>query len=110
MLPFAPTRLWLKQGARWQQLYSPLDGRSANVTALALPPLESIEDAYRLAKGYSEIEHINIGGTKPREGADVRLSSTVFATDRDVELLHELSDAGIEVEIRQVPRDEKILI
>ena len=43
--------------------------------------VESIEDAYRLAKGYSEIEHINIGGTKPREGADVRLSSTVFATD-----------------------------
>lgn len=72
--------------------------------------VESIEDAYRLAKGYNEIEHINIGGTKPREGADVRLSSTVFATDRDVELLHELSDAGIEVEIRQVPRDEKILI
>lgn len=72
--------------------------------------VESIEDAYRLAKGYSEIKHINIGGTKPREGADVRLSSTVFATDRDVELLHELSDAGIEVEIRQVPRDEKILI
>lgn len=50
--------------------------------------VESIEDAYRLAKGYSEIEHINIGGTKPREGADVRLSSTVFATDRDVELLY----------------------
>lgn len=72
--------------------------------------VESIEDAYRLAKGYSEIKHVNIGGTKPREGADVRLSSTVFATDRDVELLHELSDAGIEVEIRQVPRDEKILI
>lgn len=39
LLPFAPTRLWLKQGARWQQLYSPLDGRSANVTVLALPPL-----------------------------------------------------------------------
>ena len=29
----------LKQCARWQQLYSPLDGRSANVTVLALPPL-----------------------------------------------------------------------
>ena len=31
--------LVFKQGARWQQLYSPLDGRSANVTVLALPPL-----------------------------------------------------------------------
>lgn len=39
LLPFAPTRLRLKQGARWQQLYSPLDGRSANVTVLALHPL-----------------------------------------------------------------------
>lgn len=39
LLPFAPTRLRLKQGARWQQLYSPLDGHSANVTVLALPPL-----------------------------------------------------------------------
>ena len=72
--------------------------------------VESIEDAYRLAKGYQGITQINIGGTKPREGADVRLSSTVFATERDVELLHELRDAGIEVEIRQDPRDEKMLI
>lgn len=31
--------LVFKQGARWQQLYSPLDGHSANVTVLALPPL-----------------------------------------------------------------------
>lgn len=31
--------LVFKQGARWQQLYSPLDGHSANVTVLALTPL-----------------------------------------------------------------------
>lgn len=72
--------------------------------------VESIEDAYRLAKGHNGIDHVNIGGTKPREGADVRMSSTVFATERDVEMLHELRDAGIEVEIRQVPRDQKIVL
>lgn len=36
--------------------------------------VESIEDAYRLAKGHNGIDHVNIGGTKPREGADVRMS------------------------------------
>lgn len=36
--------LVFKQGARWQQLYSPLDGRSANVTVLALPPLGCLLD------------------------------------------------------------------
>lgn len=72
--------------------------------------VESIEDAYRLAKGHNGIDHVNIGGTKPREGADVRMSPTVFATGRDVEMLHELRDAGIEVEIRQVPRDQKIVL
>lgn len=72
--------------------------------------VESIEDAYRLAKGHNGIDHVNIGGTKPREGADVRMSPTVFATERDVEMLHELRDAGIEVEIRQVPRDQKIVL
>ena len=42
LLPHEYKQLMLlvfKQGARWQQLYSPLDGRSANVTVLALPPL-----------------------------------------------------------------------
>lgn len=72
--------------------------------------VESIEDAYRLAKGHRGIDHVNLGGTRPHEGATERLSTTVFATERDVELLHELRDAGIEVEIRQVPRDQKVVL
>lgn len=47
LLPHEYKQLMLlvfKQGARWQQLYSPLDGRSANVTVLALPPLSWLLD------------------------------------------------------------------
>ena len=43
LLPFVLTHYAhsapFRQSTRWQQLYSPLDGRSANVTVLALPPL-----------------------------------------------------------------------
>ncbi|EGX68629.1 PTS sugar transporter subunit IIB [Collinsella tanakaei] len=70
--------------------------------------VESIEDAYRLAKGFDAITHINIGGTKPRKEAIHRLSPTVFASDADLEMIDELKSAGIEMEIRQVPRDQKI--
>ena len=41
--------LVFKQGARWQQLYSPLDGRSANVTVLALLPLGWLLDVVYFA-------------------------------------------------------------
>lgn len=70
--------------------------------------VESIEDAYRLAKGFDAITHINIGGTKPRKETIHRLSPTVFASDADLEMIDELKSAGIEMEIRQVPRDQKI--
>lgn len=70
--------------------------------------VESIEDAYRLAKGFDAITHINIGGTKPREEAINRLSPTVFASAADLEMIDELKSVGIEMEIRQVPRDQKI--
>ena len=43
LLPFVLTHYAhsapFRQSTRWQQLYSPLDGGSANVTVLALPPL-----------------------------------------------------------------------
>lgn len=72
--------------------------------------VESIEDAYRLAKGYDGVKQINIGGTKPKDEAVNRLSSTVFASDTDLKMIEELKDMGIEVEIRQVPRDQKVIL
>lgn len=68
--------------------------------------VESVEDAYRLANGCPQINHINVGGMK---ATDTRrqIAKAVFVDDRDVEMLKELIDKGIEVEVRLVPNDEK---
>lgn len=69
--------------------------------------VESIEDAYRLAKGYAGIRSINLGGCKPGEGIVKTLYKTIPVSTRDEELLKELLKDGIEIEIRQVPGEQK---
>ena len=68
--------------------------------------VESIEDAYRLAKGYAGIRSINLGGCKPKEDID----KTIPVTARDEEMLKELLNDGIEIEIRQVPGEQKVKV
>ena len=65
--------------------------------------VESIEDAYRLAKGYAGIRSINLGGCKPKEDIVKTIYKTIPVTARDEEMLKELLNDGIEIEIRQVP-------
>lgn len=68
--------------------------------------VESVEDAYQLAKKVSHITSINIGGMKSCEDRR-QVSKAVFVSDSDVELLKELNDSGIELEVRLVPSDTK---
>lgn len=70
--------------------------------------VESIEDAYRLASGYDGIRSINLGGTKPSDDATRRLSTAIFVSDADAERLRALHARGIELEIRQVPDEERV--
>ncbi|OUP08902.1 PTS sugar transporter subunit IIB [Collinsella sp. An2] len=70
--------------------------------------VESIEDAYRLAMGYDGITSINLGGTRSTDDTNHRLDTAIFATDHDIEMLRELSQKGVEIEIRQVPTDDKV--
>ena len=70
--------------------------------------VESVEDAYRLAKGCEGIKSINFGGSKPREECTRKLSPTTPVSDADVKMLAELVERGVEVEIRQVPDDDKM--
>lgn len=70
--------------------------------------VESVEDAYRLAKGYRNIRSINFGGAKPQKDCTRKLSVTTPVSECDMQLLKELVNEGIEIEIRQVPGDEKI--
>ena len=72
--------------------------------------VESIEDAYRLAKGYAGIRSINLGGCKPKEDIVKTLYKTIPVTARDEEMLKELLNDGIEIEIRQVPGEQKVKV
>jgi fructoselysine and glucoselysine-specific PTS system IIB component len=69
--------------------------------------VEKVEDAYKLAKACPEINHINLGGTKRKEGTR-SISNTVNVTPSEEEMLKELIQVGAEVEIRIVPGDRKI--
>ena len=69
--------------------------------------VESVKDAKRLAEAYPEIQQINLGGIKVREGTR-NISKAINITLEEEELIKELVDKGIEVEIRQVPTDKKV--
>ena len=69
--------------------------------------VESIKDAYALAKACPEIKHINLGGTKAKEGTR-SLGKAVNVLPEEEELLKQLLADQVEVEIRQVPADKKV--
>ena len=66
--------------------------------------VESIEDAY------AGIRSINLGGCKPKEDIVKTLYKTIPVTARDEEMLKELLNDGIEIEIRQVPGEQKVKV
>ncbi len=70
--------------------------------------VESIADAKRLMDGVPAIRSLNLGGTKA--SADTRqISKAMNITNQDSEDLKSLIDRGIEVEIRMLPGDKKIM-
>lgn len=70
--------------------------------------VETITDAYRLAVGCPQITSINLGGTRSTTETKNHVSTAVFATDKDIDLMRKLVDKGVELEIRQVPTEQKI--
>jgi fructoselysine and glucoselysine-specific PTS system IIB component len=70
--------------------------------------VESIEDAVKLTLSYPEIKKINLGGVKPREGTR-QISKVMNVSQEEEEMLKDLIKNGIEVEIRRVPNDKKLL-
>lgn len=69
--------------------------------------VESIEDAYKLACAYPEIKQVNLGGIKSKEGTR-SIGKAVNVLPKEEERLKEMTDAGVYVEIRQVPSDKKV--
>lgn len=70
--------------------------------------VESIQDAYALVKGCPQIKAINLGGTKAKEGTR-NISKAVNVLPQEETLLREMIQTGIEVEIRMVPDDSRVL-
>ena len=70
--------------------------------------VESIEDAEKLIKGTDKFKVLNLGGIKAREGTR-NISKAINVTQEEEEALKELINLGVEVEIRQLPNDQKIM-
>lgn len=70
--------------------------------------VESVKDVYTLVKETGMIKAVTLGGVKSRENTD-QISKAVFVTDEEKQMLREMISSGVDVEIRQVPSDTRIM-
>ncbi|MEK4824673.1 PTS sugar transporter subunit IIB [Niallia sp. FSL W8-0951] len=70
--------------------------------------VESIEDAAKLSEAIPEIKQINLGGIKAKEGSR-NISKAINVLPEEEKLLKEMLMRNVEIEIRQIPNDKKIL-
>lgn len=68
--------------------------------------VESVDDAYTLATQVDRIKSINVGGMKVADDRR-QIAKAVFVSDSDIEKMKDLSNRGIELEVRLVPADSK---
>ena len=71
--------------------------------------VKSIRDAAILAADVKEIKSINFGGIRSKDGSRL-ISKAVAITDDDVPFIDEMIKNSIELEVRQVPTDNKQLV
>lgn len=71
--------------------------------------VESVEDAYKIVSNVKQIKQVNLGGIKPREGSR-NISKTINLLEEEEKMIKELESQGVEVEIRQLPGDNKIYL
>lgn len=80
------------------------DERSKPLKILVL--VNNVKDAAALAEAVPEITSINLGGLRSKDGS--KLISKAFAVNEDdIEIIRNLLEKGIELEVRQVPTDNK---
>ena len=66
--------------------------------------VETINDAYRLAKLVPEIKLLDLGLSSEKEGS-TNISKSVYVTKKDIEQLTELENDGVKVLVKQAPGD-----
>lgn len=70
---------------------------------------ENISDAYELTKRVNGLSSLNLGGLKKTDGSE-QVSTAVYLTPQDKEQLSAMVDQGMEIEIRQVPGESKVIL
>ena len=83
------------------------DAKSKNLKILLL--INCVKDAFTLSEGVSEIQSVNFGGIRTKEGARL-ISKAVAVSNDDITIIKQMADKGLELEIRQVPTDKKQLV
>lgn len=83
------------------------DTRSKNLKVLVL--VNSVIDAFNLSCGVTEIESINFGGIRTKEGAKL-ISKAIAVSEDDITIIRQMAEKGLELEIRQVPTDKKLIV
>lgn len=72
--------------------------------------VESIEDANKLIKNTGEkFSSLNLGGIKVGEGTR-NISKAINITEEEEKILTGILESGVEIEIRQIPNDKRILV
>lgn len=68
--------------------------------------VDSVEDAYRLAKACDRIQTVNIGGLKKTPNTKPHPANhNINLSETDTDKLRELEKLGKEIELRMVPND-----
>lgn len=71
--------------------------------------VNSVKDAYTLSELVSDIQSINFGGLRSKEGSKA-VSKAISLTESDISIIRKMLDKGLELEIRQVPGDKKLML
>lgn len=69
--------------------------------------VESIEDAYRIVSNCKTIKKVNLGGTKATSNT-VNISKSINVTEKEINLIKDMDEEGIDVNIQMVPSDREI--
>jgi fructoselysine and glucoselysine-specific PTS system IIB component len=83
------------------------DDKNGKLRILVL--INSIKDAAALTAGVAEIVSVNFGGIRSKEGSRL-ISKAIAITDDDIPVIQEMLQRAVELEIRQVPTDNKQLV
>ena len=83
------------------------DARYSGIKMLVL--VNSVKDALSLSELVPDLKSINFGGIRAKEGSKA-VSKAVALTESDISSIRTMLEKGLELEIRQVPGDKKLMV